>query len=150
MTDIFSKRKRSQIMSRIRSSGSKPEVVLRALVRRSSGGLSLRYNYSGLPGSPDVVVFSLGLAIFMEGCFWHGCPEHGRVPKSNVKFWEAKLSRNRRRDARNRRQLRELGWTVWRIWEHDLKPARLPSTGRNIRRRFRRLESVQSVPFARV
>jgi DNA mismatch endonuclease (patch repair protein) len=126
-------------MSRIRSSGSKPELVLRAVVRRASGGLSLRYNYSGLPGSPDIVVFSLKLAIFMEGCFWHGCPEHGRVPKSNVDFWRKKLARNKRRDRRNRALLRELGWTVWRVWEHDLKPDRLVRTGRNLRRRFRRL-----------
>ena len=66
MADVFSKRKRSQIMSRIRSSGSKPELVLRALVRRASGGLSLRYNYVGLPGSPDVVIC---LVVIWRGLF---------------------------------------------------------------------------------
>lgn len=139
MVDVFSKRKRSRIMSRIRSSGSKPERVLRDLVRRASGDAKLRYNYPGLPGSPDIVVFSMKLAIFMEGCFWHGCPRHGRIPKSNVKFWREKIARNKRRDRRNRAELRELGWTVWRIWEHDLRQDQLVRTGKNLRRRFRRL-----------
>lgn len=128
-------------MSRIRSSGSRPELVLRGLVRQVSDGARLRYNHSGLPGSPDVAVPSLRLAVFMEGCFWHGCPRHGRIPKTNVAFWREKISRNIRRDRRNRAELRRLGWTVWRVWEHDLRPSRVRTTRRNLRRRLLRLVS---------
>lgn len=125
-------------MSKIRSSGTKPEKLLRLLVREASG-LSLRYNVPSLPGSPDIVVHSLKIAIFAEGCLWHKCPTHFRMPKSNVPFWEDKIRKNVRRDRRNRAALRSLGWTVWRIWEHDLKPASRSRTLRNLRKRFSRL-----------
>jgi DNA mismatch endonuclease (patch repair protein) len=139
LTDVFSKRKRSRIMSRIRSSGTRPERALRALLRALTDR-RLRYNCGSLPGSPDVAIHSLRLAVFMEGCFWHGCPKHGRIPKSNVDFWRAKIARTKRRDARNRSELKGLGWTVWRVWEHDLLERELPRTRRNLRRRLRRLE----------
>lgn len=145
MADVFSKRKRSRIMSRIRSSGSRPERLLRRLVREASGR-RIRLNDSGLPGSPDVVVPSLRLAIFMEGCFWHNCPRHGRIPKSNVKFWREKITRNVRRDRRNRKALASLGWTVWRIWEHDLRPELSRRALRNLRRRFRRFDGRRVPP----
>ena len=138
MTDVFSKRKRSDIMSRIRSSGSRPEKVLRQLIREVSGR-RLRLNLASLPGSPDVVVYSLRLAIFMHGCYWHSCPLHGRRPKSNVEFWTEKLEKNVRRDRRACSALRRAGWTVWILWEHELKDAALPRTRRNLVRRFRRL-----------
>lgn len=127
-------------MSKIRSKNTRPEKVLKKMMREVTDR-GLRYNLASLPGSPDIVVHSLRLAIFMEGCFWHSCPKHGRVPKSNVEFWEKKLARNRARDRRNRAALRELGWTVWRIWEHDLRKAGLVRTRRNIRRRLARLEA---------
>jgi DNA mismatch endonuclease (patch repair protein) len=140
VADVFSKRKRSQIMSRIRSSGSKPERVLRTLVREVTGR-SLRYNLSTLPGSPDVVVHSMRLVLFMDGCLWHACPVHGRVPKSNVDFWKKKLEANVRRDRRTRSELRRAGWTVWAYWEHELRSKELPRTRRNMRRRILRLLS---------
>jgi len=130
-------------MSRIRSEGTKPELLLRRLVRAASG-LSLRYNVRTLPGSPDVVVHSLRVAIFAEGCLWHKCPVHFRMPKSNAPFWEEKIRKNVARDRRNRAALRAAGWTVWRIWEHDLRPGHESRTRRNLRRRFSRMVALLS------
>lgn len=127
-------------MSRIRSSGSRPERVLRALIRDLTGA-RIRCNLRSLPGSPDVVVPSIRLAVMMDGCYWHGCPAHFRVPGTNRAFWEEKIRRNRSRDRRDTRELVRLGWTVWRIWEHDLRRSRLSRTRRNLRRRIRRLAS---------
>lgn len=127
-------------MSRIRSSNTRPEKVFRKLLREVTDR-GVRYNLASLPGSPDVVVHSLKLAVFVEGCFWHSCPRHGRIPKSNVEFWEKKLSRNRARDRRNRAALRGLGWTVWRVWEHDLRKSEVSRTRGNVRRRLARLEA---------
>ena len=130
-------------MSKIRSEGTKPELRLRKLVRAASGR-SLRYNVRELPGSPDVVVHSLRIAIFMEGCLWHKCPVHFRMPKSNVPFWEDKIRKNVRRDRKNRAALRLAGWTVWRIWEHDLRQKDVPRTLRNLRKRFARAVALLS------
>lgn len=130
-------------MSKIRSEGTKPELLLRRLVRAASGR-SLRYNVRTLPGSPDVVVHSLRIAIFMEGCLWHKCPVHFRMPKSNVPFWEEKIRKNVARDRRNRAALRSAGWIVWRIWEHDLHPRHASRTGRNLRKRFARMVALLS------
>jgi len=122
MADVFTPAKRSEIMSRIRSSGTTPEARLRASVREALGGRwRIDKNVRTLPGQPDVVVPGLRLAIFADGCFYHGCPEHGHVPKSNVKYWLTKLTRNRRRDRAKRRALRRMGFAVWRFWEHELK-----------------------------
>jgi DNA mismatch endonuclease (patch repair protein) len=77
----------------------------------------------------------------MDGCYWHGCPVHGRIPKSNVAFWTGKIARNVARDAKVDAELRALGWVVWRVWEHDLRPARVSRTRKNLRRRLARLVS---------
>lgn len=125
-------------MSRIRSSGTKPEKVLRRLLRAVFGPL-VRYNVRSLPGTPDVVVRSVKLAVFMDGCYWHGCPLHFRPPSTRSRFWIEKIRRNEARDHRTRSELRRSGWKVWVVWEHDLKPASLPRTSRNLRRRALRL-----------
>ena len=129
MTDAFTLERRREIMSRIRSSGTTPEEKLCALVR---GALGRRWridkNVRALPGQPDVVIPSLRLAIFADGCFYHGCTEHGHVSKSNVDYWLPKLVRNRRRDRANRRVLRKMGFAVWRFWEQELKGRRLART----------------------
>ena len=85
-------------------------------------------NVRTLPGQPDVVVPSLRLAIFADGCFYHGCPEHDHMPKSNVDYWLPKLARNRRRDRAKRRALRRMGFAVWSFWEHELKGRRMART----------------------
>lgn len=139
MADVFSKRKRSQIMSRIRSSGGPKEQIFRKAVREAYGGRP-KVNDERLPGTPDVSIYKLKIAMFMDGCYWHGCPVHGKIPKTNVKFWTKKITGNKRRDRRVRKELRAMGWRVWIVWEHELKDVR--RLVRNLRRRFARLESI--------
>jgi len=92
MADVFPPEQRSEIMSRIRSSGTTLEARLCASVREALGGRwRIDRNVRTLPGQPDVVVAGLHLAIFADGCFYHGCPEHGHMPKSNVDYWLPKL-----------------------------------------------------------
>lgn len=122
MADIFSTEKRSRIMSRIRSSGTTPETMLYLCVRQVLGARRrIDQNVRALPGQPDVVVPSLRLAIFADGCFYHSCPQHKHVPKSNEVYWIPKLRRNKARDRVSRTALRKMGFTVWSFWEHDLK-----------------------------
>jgi DNA mismatch endonuclease, patch repair protein len=138
MADVFTPEKRSEIMSRIRSTGTTPEARLWTMVREALGGRwRIDKNVRSLPGQPDVVVPSLRLAIFADGCFYHGCPEHGHVPKSNVDYWLPKLVRNRRRDGANRRALRKLGFAVWRLWEHELKGRRIARTQLTLTRKLK-------------
>ena len=88
-----------------------------------------------LTGSPDFVFPRLRLAVFVDGCFWHGCKRHGSIPATNRTFWTRKLALNSRRDKKVNRELRVAGWTVVRIWQHELAP-------RNVRcllAKFRRL-----------
>lgn len=75
----------------------------------------------GLPGTPDFVFREEGLVVFVDGCFWHGCPRCYREPRSNVEFWRGKVGGNRRRDARQRRALNRAGWSVVRVWECSLR-----------------------------
>ena len=122
MADVFDEDKRSEVMSRIRSTGTKPEEQLAEFVREELGPRwRIDRNRSDLPGKPDIVIPSLRLILELDGCFFHQCPQHGRIPDSNRDYWEPKLRRNVRRDRRNRRRLRTEGWSVWRFWEHDLK-----------------------------
>lgn len=72
-------------------------------------------------GKPDFVFHKAKLAVFVDGCFWHGCPAHGEIPATNRAFWKSKLERNRKRDLLVARTLRRNGWKVLRLWQHDLK-----------------------------
>jgi DNA mismatch endonuclease (patch repair protein) len=119
-------------MARVRRSGTTPELALRRALRRA--GLPFRAKHGGLvlPGSPDLTFRRLRLAVFVDGCFWHGCPQHGTVPKTNTPFWVAKILRNRRRDRQVDRRLKLLGWRVLRVWEHDIR--------KDMRRVLRRIE----------
>jgi len=138
VADIFTARQRSKIMSRIRSSGTDPEETLYRLLREVLGKRwRIRRNVRALPGQPDFVIPSLRLAVFMDGCFYHGCPKHGHRPKSNKKYWIPKLARNLARDRASRRALREMGYAVWKFWEHSLKGRRLHDTHRTLIRRLR-------------
>jgi len=118
--DTVDRATRSRTMSRIRSrSGLERRLppCLRILgVSHGSRGM-------GVYGSPDFMDVGGHLALFLDGCFWHGCPEHYREPKSNVDFWRRKIARNRERDAEVTAALTSQGWTVLRIWEHDLRAA---------------------------
>ena len=118
--DVFSKKKRSQVMAAIRSKRNKTtEIRLVAIFRKGK----IHGWRRGFPlfGKPDFVFPKHRLAIFVDGCFWHGCPRHLRKPKGNRIFWREKILRNRKRDRLVSRNLRRSGWRVLRIWEHDLK-----------------------------
>jgi len=106
---------RSYTMSRIRSV-SAIEVLPRRLV-----GMYLRHQPRGVFGRPDFANKARRIALFLDGCFWHGCPRHFKIPKTNADFWGEKIARNRRRDREVGRILRKAGWTVLRMWEHGLK-----------------------------
>lgn len=73
----------------------------------------------GRPVRPDIVFTRARLAVFVDGCYWHGCPRHHQPSKSNVAYWQAKIARNRERDRRNDLRLSRAGWAVLRFWEHD-------------------------------
>jgi DNA mismatch endonuclease (patch repair protein) len=132
MPDIFSKRKRSAVMAAIRSHGNKATELRLMAVFRAEGitgwrrGVVLREQgvgrkmQAGFRVRPDFVFRARRVAVFVDGCFWHGCPRHYRRPGSRRAFWDAKIARNRDRDRLVTRALRQAGWTVLRIWEHEL------------------------------
>lgn len=107
----------SLFMQRMRRRDTKPEVLVRRALHHR--GLRFRTNLKELPGTPDVVFTRARIAVFIDGCFWHGCPDHLTVPRSNRKFWEAKLATNRARDRRKDEALTARGWTVLHVWEHE-------------------------------
>ena len=119
MPDVFTKAKRSEVMSRIRGRGNKDtELALARLLRRHR--ITGWRRNQRVFGKPDFVFTKLKLAIFVDGCFWHGCPNHATKPKNNRAFWQRKLSANRRRDQTVNLALRKMDWLVLRIWECDL------------------------------
>jgi len=118
MTDIWSKRKRSQVMGRIRKTDSSPELVLRSYLRRAK--IPFR-TYGVLPGTPDIVIDRSKLAVFIHGCFWHGCPQHYRLPHSNVEYWSAKLAKNKARHRTIARKIRAMGWHTKVVWECQVR-----------------------------
>lgn len=119
MTDVFSKAKRSEVMSRIRGSGNKATELALMRVFRNLDITGWRRRQPVF-GKPDFVFTRLRVAIFVDGCFWHGCPKHGTRPRNNVAFWRSKLAANKNRDRLVARVLRKTGWRVMRIWEHEL------------------------------
>lgn len=118
-----------KVMRANRGKDTEPELTVRRGLH--ARGLRFRLHRKDLPGRPDVVFPSAKVAVFVHGCFWHGCTrcDRGRRrPKSNPAFWDAKLVENRSRDARNESALREAGWRVEIIWECDLRAAgRVPA-----------------------
>lgn len=103
-------------MSRMPRKDTGPERILRSELHRR--GLRFR-THGALPGRPDVIFTRAKLAVFVDGCFWHRCPEHSTAPKNNSTWWADKLEANVQRDARQTTQLADLGWAVLRIWEHE-------------------------------
>src|SRR2546430_7706074 len=119
MFDVFSKTKRSQVMSRIRGRGNKDTELALIKLFREHHITGWRRSHA-LFGKPDFVFPQLKLAVFVDGCFWHSCPQHATFPKGNASFWQKKLAGNRSRDRIVTRILRRKGWQVLRIWEHEL------------------------------
>lgn len=131
--DIFSSEKRSDIMSRVRSRDTKPELRLRS--RLHGHGLRYVIHDRRLPGSPDVSFPSRRLAIFVHGCFWHGhsgCKK-ASMPATRSQFWSAKIERNKLRDERVRSELTALGWAVRVVWECSITTESLDALAREIK-----------------
>lgn len=119
--DIWSKKKRSAVMAKIRSKDTKPEWIVRRYL--FSRGYRYRKNVKGLPGTPDIVLRKYGIVIFIHGCFWHGHKVDGTMPQTNREYWRNKIESNKQRDERNKEKLRKMGWSVMTVWECQLKPA---------------------------
>lgn len=94
-----------------------PELALRRELHHR--GLRYRVNFRPLPGTPDIAFTRAKLAVFVDGCFWHRCSEHGALPKSNREWWRAKLEATVARDRRKDRQLHEMEWATIHVWEHE-------------------------------
>ncbi|WP_255407842.1 very short patch repair endonuclease [Collimonas sp. PA-H2] len=109
---------RSRCMSLVKGKNTGPELKLRKILWAQ--GLRYRLGYK-LPGKPDLVFVSAKIAVFVDGCFWHGCPIHGEQPKTNQRFWSEKINKTKLRDQQVNAQLVELGWSVIRYWEHDIE-----------------------------
>jgi len=125
MPDVFTKEKRSEVMSRIKGKGNKDTELAMILILR-------KYHISGwrrnqfILGKPDFIFPKEKVALFVDGCFWHGCPKHSNMPRNNQEFWAKKLQQNKDRDKYVSRELRKAGWKVVRVWEHELRnPSRV-------------------------
>jgi DNA mismatch endonuclease, patch repair protein len=133
MPDVFTKKKRSEVMARIRSRGNKATELRMIEILRAHGITGWRRQQrlristqapmekrSAAGVSVDFVFRNARVAVFVDGCFWHACPVHGTQPRGNRAFWREKLVRNAERDRRVTRGLRRAGWRVLRVWEHEL------------------------------
>ncbi|MBA3241119.1 MAG: DNA mismatch endonuclease Vsr [Acidobacteria bacterium] len=117
MTDRMTPDKRSALMSRVRTKGTRPEMIARQAIH--AAGLRYRLHRKDLPGKPDIVLPALRVAIFVHGCFWHShsCPKGRKSPQTNADFWAEKLARNAERDEAARSALTDTGWSVTVLWE---------------------------------
>ena len=117
--DIYSKKKRSEIMSKVRNKDSKIETEFRKKLWEA--GFRYLKNSTKYFGKPDIVLPKYKTVIFIDSCFWHGCKKHGSIPETRKKFWTKKIERNKARDKEVNRHYKKDGWKIIRIWEHDLK-----------------------------
>jgi len=118
VADVLTPQQRSHCMSKVKNKNTTLEVKFRKILW--SRGLRYRLGRKIL-GKPDLVFVSAKVAVFIDGCFWHACPIHGQKPKTNTGFWSEKLAKNILRDQTVNIGLADLGWTVIRFWEHQLK-----------------------------
>ena len=141
MPDKLTPSQRHKCMSSIRGKNTKPEILVRKGLH--ARGFRFRLHNKKLPGSPDIVLPKYGVAIMVNGCFWHGhkgC-RYATKPKTNIEFWETKIARNRHRDEVTTAHLEALGWTVITIWECELRTSsqlddRLNTLAEEIRRAY--------------
>ena len=146
MADIYTRAERSALMAKVRGRGNLTTEEALAKMLRAEGWSGWRRQRSirgGAVGArfqvrPDFVFAARRLAIFVDGCFWHGCPRHGTRPRGNAAFWRAKFRRNRLRDRRDTRRLRREGWHVLRVWEHELRAKAGPGLLVKLRKVFAR------------
>jgi DNA mismatch endonuclease (patch repair protein) len=142
MADVYTRAERSALMAKVRGRGNLTTEAALAKVFRAEGwsGWRRQRKVGGLIAGgrfrvrPDFVFAARRLAIFVDGCFWHGCPRHGTRPKGRAAFWRRKFVASRARDRRNTRQLRAAGWRVLRLWEYERRAAFRPALLRKLRR----------------
>ena len=118
--DTFSKTERSRIMACVKSRNTKSTELKFLSILKDKGITGWRRNYP-LYGKPDFVFPPLKIAVFLDGCFWHGCPVHCRMPSSNIIYWNNKIAKNIFRDKKITRILKNKKWKVIRIWEHEIQ-----------------------------
>jgi len=105
-------------MPRIRSENTGPELIIRRLLKKE--GLKFKTGYK-LKGKPDIIFSEHKTAVFIDGCFWHGCKKHRTFPQTRKNFWKEKINRNMQRDKDINRHYKKDGWKILRIWEHEIK-----------------------------
>lgn len=142
MADTMTPEQRSRCMAAIKGKDTKPELIVRKYL--FSRGLRFRLQVRNLPGKPDIVLPKYRTVIFVDGCFWHGHEDcrYYRLPKSNVRFWQEKISRNIERDRRTEAELTALGWRVIRVWECGLKT--MAQRDDTLERLYRKIVSIVS------
>jgi DNA mismatch endonuclease (patch repair protein) len=116
--DVLTPEQRRLCMSRIRGRDTKPELELRKSLW--ARGCRFRVQFK-LTGRPDIVFTAVRVAVFVDGCFWHGCAQHGVMPRTNGEFWRNKIRLNQERDRKVNASLKGDGWTVIRVWEHEVE-----------------------------
>ena len=149
MADVFTKAKRSAVMALIRSRENRAtELRLIALMREH--GITGWRRSASVFGKPDFVFRRERVVVFVDGCFWHGCPKpkHSPLPKTRPEWWATKLGRNKDRDRLVTRTLRKAGWRVIRVWECDLKPGSSQRIVNRIAEALVRQSRIGSSPFA--
>jgi DNA mismatch endonuclease (patch repair protein) len=114
-------------MSRVRHYNTEPELLIRKILY--ANGIYYRLHRKDLPGTPDIVISSAKLVVFVNGCLWHGHDNCYSLPKTNTDFWKNKIERNIRRDQKNKKLLRQNGWSVITIWQCELTKKKIVSTG---------------------
>ena len=117
MADTHTKEQRSQNMSAIRSKGNKTTELAFLKLLKENHITGWRRHLKTLPGKPDFAFPKQKFAVFIDGCFWHGCPKCYKRPKSNKEYWDGKVTKNRERDKRVNKILKAKGWRVLRFWE---------------------------------
>ena len=119
MTDVVSKEKRSEIMSKIKSGDTTLEDKFRKAIWKK--GLRYRKNVKNFLGKPDIFFPRKRLVVFLDSCFWHGCEKHCRMPSSNIEYWKRKIERNKKRDIEVTRHYKNNEFKILRLWEHEIK-----------------------------
>ena len=119
--DVFKKKKRSWIMSRVKTRATKPELIVRKLIRGL--GYEIKINVDSLPGKPDIVLFDQKKVLFVNGCFWHGHKKckRSKMPMQHKAFWMKKIGSNIARDKRNKMALKKSGFKVETVWQCEIK-----------------------------